>query len=251
MVPWTGQLELPFDRPPAPPLTLRRIQLGARIVEYALVRGRRRRTLGLTVDQRGLRVGAPRGLPLRDIEGFLRTHGDWIQRKLDNWQSGSRRQCLSVGEGATIPVLGRPHALRIRHGATRVRWGAGTITLQLGPADTPREVLVGALRQRAIEVFSGRAEALAPILSLSRPRIALSDAQTRWGSCSVRGGVRLNWRLVHLPARLIDYVVAHELAHLRQMNHSPAFWSLVERMVPDYRELRAEIVRIAPQLPNI
>ena len=75
----------------------------------------------------------------------------------------------------------------------------------------------------------------------------LSNARSRWGSCHVSGRISLNWRLIQLPPHLVDYVVVHELAHLREMNHSPRFWSLVGRIIPDYQARRRELRREAHQ----
>lgn len=83
------------------------------------------------------------------------------------------------------------------------------------------------------------------------PRVALSNAQTRWGSCSEKSGIRLSWRLIHAPPRLLDYVVAHEMAHLVEMNHSPRFWKVVERLCPDYRAARDELRRLAATCPQL
>ena len=80
--------------------------------------------------------------------------------------------------------------------------------------------------------------------------MALSSARTRWGSCSRRTGIRLNWRLIHFPLPIVDYVVIHELAHLREMNHGPRFWAIVATLCPDYREQRAELRRLAVTCPD-
>jgi hypothetical protein len=81
----------------------------------------------------------------------------------------------------------------------------------------------------------------APLLQVSPREVKLSAARTQWGSCTVQGVVRLNWQLVKMPLHLIDYVVVHELAHLLEMNHSPAFWRVVESACPGYRQCRAEL----------
>jgi len=83
------------------------------------------------------------------------------------------------------------------------------------------------------------------------PPVRLSNARTRWGSCSSLSGIRLHWRLVHLPPELIDYVVAHEVAHLREMNHSPRFWAVVESVCPAWRTGRARLRQAAASLPVI
>jgi predicted metal-dependent hydrolase len=92
---------------------------------------------------------------------------------------------------------------------------------------------------------------LAAQLGQPLPPLALSAARTRWGSCSVRSGIRLNWRLIHLPPELIDYVIAHETAHLIEMNHSPRFWAVVETLHPDWRTSRQELKRLGAALPLI
>lgn len=247
-LPLSGQLDLPFQLPPVRAGEPRRIVLGCAVLDYVLVRGARR-TIGLSIDQRGLRVGAPRSAPLRDIEDFIRSNGQWVAGKLRTWQQAGARSRIAVCDGSVIPVLGADWTLRLRSGAAGVQWHEPQRVLQLATSGAPREMLGAALKARALGVFHERAERFAALLPVAPARIALSAAQTRWGSCNARTGVRLNWRLVHLPLELIDYVVAHELAHLREMNHSARFWALVERMTPGCRALRAELNARALHLP--
>jgi predicted metal-dependent hydrolase len=89
--------------------------------------------------------------------------------------------------------------------------------------------------------FSERVAVYANKLGVPQPPLRLSRATTLWGSCNARGVVSINWRLIQMPLYLIDYVVAHELSHLIEMNHSPAFWQLVERIYPDYKKVRKEL----------
>ncbi|PZP68824.1 MAG: M48 family peptidase, partial [Delftia acidovorans] len=98
-------------------------------------------------------------------------------------------------------------------------------------------------RDEAHRYLSERVAALAPRLGVPIPPLALSSSRSEWGSCSSRGRILFNWRLIQLPPRLVDYVVAHELAHLIELNHSPAFWQLVERLYPDWREARRALRR--------
>ncbi len=96
-------------------------------------------------------------------------------------------------------------------------------------------------RIEALRVFEECVAHFAPLMNVAPREIKLTSARTQWGSCTVAGVVRLNWRLVKMQLHLIDYVVAHELAHLVEMNHSPAFWRVVESVCPDYRQCRAEL----------
>lgn len=236
----SNQLELPFHLPPAPAATQRHILLGNRIVTYELTRSRRR-SIGMVIDQGGVRVGAPRSVAVAEIESFLRKNGKWVLRKLDVWQHTRQQRVFVVCDGATLPLIGEACRVRVVEGPGRVRFEAPEILIEARQGMDIRDLLVRGLRGRALHLFRERLVLHAKRIAQPLPRLALSDARTRWGSCSRGGGVRLNWRLIHLPLCLIDYVIVHELAHLEEMNHSPRFWSVVERMLPDYRAARDEL----------
>ena len=244
------QLELPLQMPRHRAARQRHILLGTRIVVYVLTHSRRR-TLGMTVDQRGLRVGAPMRVGVAEVEEFIRGNSDWVLRKLDEWRASSRSKRMRVCDGAQWPFLGETWRLRISSGNDTVHWGDHELELALSAGSAAREILVRALQQRALALFQERARRFAQHLGCPLPRLALSNAQTRWGSCSHKTGLRLNWRLIHLPLHLIDYVAAHEMAHLAEMNHSARFWRQVERLYPDYRNARIEIRSRALTIPQI
>lgn len=228
------------------------IALDGRFVTYRLQRSRRK-TIGLSIDHRGLRVGAPTGARLADIEGAIRRHGNWVVDKLDAWRERAVPSVAAIHDGASLPLLGGDLTVRLAAGGNRAVWAADgrQITLCLGSHADARRVLERALRERAREVFRERLHHHAPGLGVAMPPLALSSARTRWGSCSTRSGIRLNWRLVFFPLAVIDYVVVHELAHLKEMNHSPRFWAVVEGACPDWRTLRAELKRLGPTCPII
>lgn len=244
------QLELPLTGVAAAPgEEPRRITLGDRIVPYLLRRGTRR-TIGLSIDHRGLRVGAPRRTSLSEVETLIKRHSGWVVEKLDEWRTRRRPETLALRDGSRIPFLGADIEVRLALGSNRAIWGLGTLTLCLKPGVAPGPILEKALRERAREHFASRLAPFAEVLGVSVPPLALSSARTRWGSCSTKSGIRLNWRLIHFPEAIIDYVVIHELAHLRHMNHSARFWSLVEVACPDYRATRVELQRLAAHIPH-
>jgi predicted metal-dependent hydrolase len=249
-LPAFDQLELPLQMPRQQMARQRHILLGTRIVAYTLTHSRRR-TLGLTVDQRGLRVGTPLRVGVAEAEDFIRSNSDWVLRKLDEWYASNRSKRMLVRDGAQWPFLGETWRLRIVPGNGTVRWGEGELELALSEGSAAREFLTRALQQRALVLFTERARRFTRHLGCALPRLALSNAQTRWGSCSHKTGLRFNWRLIHLPLHLVDYVVAHELAHLAEMNHSARFWRQVERLYPDYRNARIEIRSRALTIPQI
>lgn len=248
------QAELPFPgaRPLAANETPRTIALGERIVPYVLRRARRR-TIGLTIDHRGLRVGAPPRASLQEVEALIRQHRAWVEQKLDEWRSRRRPEALAIVDGARLPMLGEALQIRLAQGSNRALWsvhGELTLTLCLRSPDDAGRLLEKALRERARTLFAQRLAHYAQQLALPVPPLALSAARTRWGSCSARSGIRLNWRLIHFPRDIVDYVVAHELAHLREMNHSPRFWAVVAQLYPDYQAARGELRRLAAHCPQ-
>ena len=239
-------MQLPFDI--APPLEkprrLHHVLLAGGILAYRLVRAKRC-TLGLSVAGDGIEVRAPRRAPLSDIDAFIREKERWIRKRL----AGPRRVPFIWQAGARLPWLGRMLTLVLRDGET---W-LSEDELRLGLADGAN------LRERALEWIHSEARAFfrERVAVLSRPLglrvsgVGLSDARTRWGSCSANGRLLLNWRLMLLPPRLIDYVVAHELAHLRELSHSPRFWAVVATLYPDHRSARRELNALAHTLPEL
>jgi predicted metal-dependent hydrolase len=222
------------------------IELGGRLVEYQFVR-RRRRTLSITVDASGLRVAAPLRAPWREIEAFLRDKQRWILAKLDSWSRAPRPPVLHGVSGETLPLFGAPSVLEVHSGRRRVEHHDGRLIVHAGAR--PLEVLVSWLKHRALEALTPRTGHYAGVIGVPAPRVALSNARTQWGVCTEGGAIRLSWRLVHVEPRLADYVVAHEVAHLVEMNHSRRFWSLLTRLYPGWREARERLELAAATLP--
>ena len=234
--------------PAAPAATERRIRLDGHELAYTLRRSSRR-SVGMLVDERGLRVAAPARITLAQIEAFIKDHAAWVLDKLQAAATRAADRRLSIHHGAPLPILGEDWLIRIEAGANRARWGEGHVVLGLREGTEPAPVLERALRRRALELFGERLAHYGMRLGHPLPPLSLSSARTRWGSCSRRSGIRLNWRLIHLPLALIDYVAAHELAHLVEMNHSPRFWAVVETLYPDWKAARAELKALGPTVP--
>lgn len=213
-----------------------------------------RRSLALQVDERGARVAVPHGTPMSMVERFVQEHGRWLLDRLAAHETRSRATRLSFAEGAVFPLFGVPAALSFAGTGRKAVWRVaadGRETLCLARVADPAAAIVRALRERALAWFRGRVEEYCYRLGLPLPPVRLSSARTRWGSCSRLSGIRLHWRLVHLAPALIDYVVAHEVAHLVEMNHSPRFWAVVEGLYPDWRAARRQLREAAAALPVI
>ncbi len=241
-----------FSRtPPVEQPRQRHIQLGSQIVAYTLRQGQGRRRVSMTIDERGLLIGAPRRATLTEIEGFVRSHADWVLTKLAEYTATHARRHLAVRDGVCLPLLGAEIAVRIVPGANRSRWQEDALLLEARPDADCEALARRALQRRALELFTERLAVYVDLLGREPLRLGLSSARTRWGSCSAKSGIRLNWRLIHLPLPLIDYVIAHELAHLVEMNHSPRFWAVVEGIYPDWRQARRELKIRGAEIPII
>lgn len=216
------------------------IRLAGREVEYRFVR-RRRRTLGLTVDADGLKISAPLRAPWRDIEGFVREKERWILAKLEEWSVAPRPARLRGESGERLPLFGESVQLHVRPGPVRLE----DSTLGIPGLSA----LVAWLKSTALQTLTPRAAHFAALLGQPAPRVSLSNARTQWGVCTEGGAIRLSWRLVHIEPSLADYVIAHESAHLIELNHSRRFWALVERLYPGWQEARERLELAGAALP--
>jgi hypothetical protein len=258
----------PAAAPPPPlhahPEANREVRLGEHRVAYALRRARRR-SIGFLVGPEGLAVSAPRWVGIAEIEAALREKANWILKKLQEQRERTRRleaARIEWRDGTSIPFLGETVIVvldprvagAVLDAAAEALPGLPRLTLHVGltqdaaPAQI-RDAVQGWLQRQARRVFDERCRLYAERLGVRMTRLALSAAATRWGSASADGSIRLNWRLVHFALPVIDYVVTHELAHLREMNHSPAFWDVVRSALPDYEAARGVLrSEVLPQL---
>ncbi len=220
------------------------------LVGYEFKRGQRR-TIGFQVGPDGLVVSAPKWVSLREVEVALQEKATWVLRKLDEMREREQRQAsarIEWRDGVSLPFLG--HTLTVvldpSHAFTAVggEHAAGILRIGLPLQATPdqiRDAVQAWLMRQAKQLFTERLNHFAPQLQVQWRKLALSNAGTRWGSARIDGSIRLNWRLIHFKPNVIDYVVAHELSHLRVMDHSPRFWDTVRTVVPDYATLRGQL----------
>ncbi len=233
----------------------RRIQLGEHTIDFALLRSKRR-TIGFLVSDEGLRVTAPKWVTLAEIDNAIREKQRWILTKLNERRERSARRLqpqMQWRDGATLPYLGSDITLRIRTGQ-RLAVYLDEVTRELNvslPADAGEQQLKdrvqGWIQARAEELFGKRLMIYADKLGVRYRSFALSSATTQWGSCTSDARIRLNWRLMHFALPLIDYVIAHELAHLREMNHSPRFWATVQSIFPEFESAKKALRDSAPE----
>ncbi len=233
---------------------------GECVVAYEFRRAKRK-TIGFVVGADGLVVSAPRWVAQHEVDKALQEKAPWIVRKLAEAQERQQRQAqaqVEWQEGAAIPFLGESviividprqangggtaaQAMAQLHSDASTLPGVPRLTLHIGlphdaSPDRIRDCVQAWLMRQAKRVFEERLNHFASQLGVQWTKLALSSAESRWGSAGSNGAIRLNWRLIHFRQSVIDYVVVHELSHLRVMDHSPRFWSTVESVMPDYAE---------------
>ncbi|MEP6607049.1 MAG: SprT family zinc-dependent metalloprotease [Burkholderiaceae bacterium] len=258
-----SQLLLMFDPHETNPTTraesphsLRRVAVNNDFIAYRLQRVRRR-TIGFHIDDSGLTVRAPRWITLRNIEAAIVENQRWILAKQVAWRNWRNQQprmaCLA--DGGAVQYLGTPTTMRWiaeADASTYFDDGAREIRLALrsgliaGPAAevAVRDELQMWFQAQARAVFAQRLIRFEGRFDARYAGWRLSSARTLWGSCSHDGSIRLNWRLMHFALPVIDYVIAHELAHLRELNHSVRFWRVVSQLLPGFESARDQIKRV-------
>lgn len=237
------------------PHASREVRLGHALVAYEFKRGQRR-SIGFSVGPHGLAVRAPKWVPLVEVDAALQEKSAWILRKLQEVRERHARlaeHTIDWRDGAGLPFLGQNLVLKLD--PERACANAELMTSAPGDPsrvlrlslphhaspDQIRDVVQAWLMRQARQVFQQRLDHFAPLLGVQWKKLALSNAGTRWGSAKSDGSIRLNWRLVHFNMSVLDYVVAHELSHLREMNHSPRFWDTVQSVLPNYAVLRQQL----------
>lgn len=207
-------------------------------ISYALER-RPRRTVGLKITAGGLVVHAPKRIDEAELNRLLLSKWSWIVSKISQ-QNQNQLAPLQWQDGERLLLLGNTLYLDLFEDNANRQAKLDGNSLSLGvkqldhQAHIARKVLLW-YQQYALQDFQRRVALYATKLNINTPPVLLSNAKGRWGSCNSRQQIRLNWRLIQAPPALINYVVAHELAHTKQMNHSAKFWAIVEQLDPEYR----------------
>ena len=227
----------------------RQLAVADQVFVYRLHRVRRR-TIGFQVNEHGLTIRAPRSIALREIESAIVENQRWILAKQIEWRAWCERlreSAIRFADGGVVQYVGQPMTLRLGATEAYADDGANEVHLALPVMATAAEVrqaLQSWLHTQARIILGDRVERFAARMPARFAGWRLSSARTQWGSCSHDGRVRLNWRLVHFTLPVIDYVIAHELAHLRELNHSARFWSEVARLLPGFEAARDQIKRV-------
>jgi predicted metal-dependent hydrolase len=229
------QLSLPLQAP-APRAPADALLVEGVLVPLRFVRHPRARRYVLRLSREGHAVVTiPRRGNRREARRFAETHHAWLARERRTLMADrSRAQSLTVGD--TVLIAGQPHAiLRADEHRPALRIGSAVVPLR---STTVHQAVERCLRDLARTTLVARLEQLATLHGLAVAVVSVRNQRTRWGSCSPDGRISLNWRLVQMPDAVRDYVLLHELMHLRVRNHSRRFWREVERVCPDHADAR-------------
>lgn len=218
--------------------------------EVKVIRSARRKTAAIKVDLDGVSVRVPQDLPAERIQKLIAGKVDWVEKKLDVAEQKRRgieaqaMQSATLGAGSPILLQGSRRRLELQS-ASEVSIAETSAQLRVqGPGDLIRDpdqlraLIEQWLYARAVEELQLSINVYKQKVGVSPSQIQIKDYRARWGSCKPDGSIQLNWRLIHAPIYVMDYVVIHELCHLLEMNHSQRFWSAVERIDPQYRMKR-------------
>lgn len=235
-----------------------RVRFGNTQIEYQVIRSARRlKTVGIRFDRaEGVIVTAPRGVPTEQIQAIVRKRADWILRRAAEPEPPAPSKGFASCQ--TLPYLGKPIPLLIEptdQPSLRLRFERESLRIEAPSAwtEAERQATIEALltrwyRERALVYVQERVQHWLPRAGDAPRAVFVRDQRWRWGSCSADGTLRFNWRLIMAAPELIDYVVVHELVHLRVKNHSAAYWAEVAKLMPDHKLRRAQLKEVGPSL---
>jgi len=216
--------------------------------QYTLIRSARK-TIAIYIRPNGdVEVRAPRRAPARDIDAFVRAKAQWIAEKRSLVLArDEKRSRFALDYDSRVLVLGEDWG--IRTGRTGYDLQGRQLLIPNGlEADELKSACERGYRKLARDLLPAKIERYAARMGVAPASIRISGAATRWGSCSGKGSLNFSWRLMMAPGEVIDYVVVHELAHLREMNHSPRFWAVVAAAMPEYQTHRAALKQLQARL---
>jgi predicted metal-dependent hydrolase len=230
------------------------ISIGRTVVPFRVRRSKARSQVSLVVEagREGVLVVAPAGTTRAQLEGILRSRAAWLLGKLRHVAGAEERTTKrEFVSGESFTYLGRSFRLRVRSGEEqKARLDSGWLEVRvprgLRAADRRRAVrgaVVRWFRERAAARLPRRLPRFTEKLGVESPPVLLREQARRWGSCTAKGEVRLNWRILQAPMALVDYVVAHEAVHLKHRNHTAQFWAELAKLMPDADVRRFELAR--------
>ncbi|MET3598158.1 M48 family metallopeptidase [Martelella mangrovi] len=216
------------------------IDLGGKVLPLNLKTNARARRMTLKIEPGGHAVSltVPPGLARHEVDGFLRRHHDWLLERMARFEGRDTHVC----DGGSVSIFGIAHTIRHSgnlRGLTTIRdEGDGKVLRVSGPAESIGRRVADFLKKEARREITERVKVHAAASGRSYAAISFKDTRSRWGSCSSAGNLNFSWRIAMAPLFVVDYLAAHEVAHLSEMNHGPRFWALCEKLCPQTPQAR-------------
>ncbi|MRR31656.1 M48 family peptidase [bacterium] len=225
-------------------------RIQGKALSYQVKWSERARRLRISVSQAGVVVTLPKGFAAREAERFVQQNAAWVDEQMRRVEKARQKRARQTLPKDVILLRGKPTQVKVvieadRKARALIRETAGRLQVNLpeGGGGLKGEVVERALRQMARSELEKAVAAHARVMRVSPKAVTVRDQRTRWGSCSTRGTLSFNWRLIMAPPEVLNYVVVHELSHLLQPNHSPAFWKVVAQYYPSFKEARLWLKR--------
>jgi predicted metal-dependent hydrolase len=218
-----------------------------------VIRTQRIKSADIRVEDGAVSIVVPNALDTKRIDKLLSDKKIWIKSKLKLHKEAQSTNSKKFISGEAFPYLGRNYRLKVYSGAfdpIKLVQGQLTVTVPGGKKNTDaiRNALIHWYKEKAERKLNEKVDRLVKIASFKPKSVGIKSYKSRWGSCSSKGKVDFNWKIIMAPNRIVDYVVAHELCHLKHHDHSPKFWKAVERLIPDYASCREWLKENAERL---
>ncbi|MCK5129834.1 MAG: M48 family metallopeptidase [Clostridiales bacterium] len=195
-----------------------------------------RKTISLQIDESAkLIVRAPYHISKNIINKFIDEKSAWIDKKQNLMKQHNEHNNIEYEDGKIFLFLGKKYQLRINDTIKSIMIYEDNIEFPFKYIENAKKQMVIWYKRKAKEIIIPRAEEHVKNLNLNHNKIGINSAQKRWGSCNANGNINFSYRLIMAPIDVIDYVIIHELMHLKELNHSSQFWKLVESILPDYK----------------
>lgn len=235
------------------------LQIGNRIIEYALHKSLKAKRVSISIKNQKIKVSIPKGITLEYAKNFLEDNKDWVIKHLDKQSAIAQRvKPKNYTSGEKLLYRGRSYPLVIEEKSSDSYHALfkGSRIVVYVPPDLVPEKKTFMVKSLIEEWYKGQAQKLLPeqvdyysrLLNTSYNKLKIKDQKTRWGSCSNKGNINLNWRIIMAPHQVAAYVIIHELAHLKHMNHSKEFWKTVEESLQDYKKWKKWLTQNGKEL---
>jgi predicted metal-dependent hydrolase len=225
---------------------MEQLKIGDISIEYELYRSKKAKKVCLTIKNKRVRVAVPQELPLEYAKDFVEKNKEWILEHYRKQSSKTQNLPKKYLPGDKLFYRGRNYPLKYVETSNSKHYAqfiGSRILVYVPPglepekrSDLGKTLIEQWYRDQAEKILSEQVHYYAKKLDISFNKLKIKDQKTRWGSCSTKGNINLNWRIIMAPNQVIAYVIIHELTHLIYMNHSTEFWKRVEQYMPDYRK---------------